>query len=163
MFPKELISKNLFEKHYSKPYNPLIAQTFFKAGFIESWGRGFEKIKNECESYDIPLPNIDINNDGVMIKCTPSKAYMEVLNQMNGNKNNNFTDSFTNNFTDNFTNIEIKILELVKNEPTISQSKLAEIIGISKRTITTNMNNLQRKQILKRIGNNKSGYWKIQD
>ena len=94
-----------------------------------------------------------------MIKCTPSKAYMEVLNQMNGNKNNNFTDSFTNNFT----NVEIKILELVKNEPTISQSKLAEIIGISKRTITTNMNNLQKKQILKRIGNNKSGYWKIQD
>ena len=44
---------------------------------------------------------------------------MEVLNQMNGNKNNNFTDSFTNNFTDNFTNIEIKILELVKNELTI--------------------------------------------
>ena len=67
---------------------------------------------------------------------------MEVLNQMNGNKNNNFTDSFTNNFTDNFTNIEIKILELVKNELTISQSKLAEIIGISKRTITTNMNDL---------------------
>ena len=78
---------------------------------------------------------------------------------MNGNKNNNFTDSFTNNFT----NVEIKILELIKNEPTISQSKLAEIIGISKRTITTNMNNLQKKQILKRIGNNKSGYWKIQD
>ena len=88
---------------------------------------------------------------------------MAVLSQMNGNKNNNFTDSFTNNFTDNFTNVEIKILELVKNEPTISQSKLAEIIGISKRTITTNMNNLQKKQILKRIGNNKSGYWKIQD
>lgn len=84
---------------------------------------------------------------------------MEVLSQMNGNKNNNFTDSFTNNFT----NVEIKILELIKNEPTISQSKLAEIIGISKRTITTNMNNLQKKQILKRIGNNKSGYWKIQD
>ena len=55
---------------------------------------------------------------------------MEVLNQMNGNKNNNFT------------NVEIKILELVKNELTISQSKLAEIIGISKRTITTNMNDL---------------------
>ena len=27
---EELASQNLFEKHYSKPYNPLIAQTFFK-------------------------------------------------------------------------------------------------------------------------------------
>lgn len=31
---EELASRNLFEKHYSKPNNPLIAQTFFKAGFI---------------------------------------------------------------------------------------------------------------------------------
>ena len=98
-----------------------------------------------------------------MIKCSPSTTYMKVLNQMNGNKNNNFTDNFTNNFTDNFTNIEIRILELVKNKPTISQSKLAEIIGVSKRTITTNMNNLQEKRILKRIGNNKSGHWEIQN
>ena len=28
-FPEELALQNLFEKHYSKPYNPLIAQTFF--------------------------------------------------------------------------------------------------------------------------------------
>ncbi len=152
----------MFEKHYSKPYNPLIAQTFFKAGFIESWGRGFEKIKNECEICKVPLPNIEINNDGVMIKCIPSKTYMEVLNSMNVKKNDNFTDYFTNNFTDNFTKIQIRILEIVKNEPYISQAKLSEKIGVSKRTITTNMNNLQKKQILKRIGNNKSGYWEIQ-
>ncbi len=166
IFPKELTNKNLFKKHYSKPYNPLIAQTFFKAGFIESWGRGFEKIKNECELYDIPLPNIDINNDGIMIKCTPSKKYMEVLNQMNGNKNNftdDFTDNFTDDFTDKFTNVENKILELVRNEPTISQSKLARSIGVSKKTITVNMNNLQKKQVLKRVGNNKSGYWEIKE
>lgn len=76
---------------------------------------------------------------------------------MNNYKNNNFTDNFTNDFTD----IETKILELVKDKPTISQSILAEIIGVSKRTITNNMNNLQKKQIIKRIGNNKNGTWKI--
>ncbi len=162
IFPKELINSNLFEKHYSKPYNPLIAQTFFKAGYIESWGRGFEKIKNEYEEYGAPLPDIKINGDGVMIKCTPSKTYMEVLNKMNNYKNNNFTDNFTDDFTNNFSNIEAKILEFVKDKPTISQSKLAEIIGVSKRTITSNMNNLQKKRILKRIGNNKNGYWEIQ-
>ena len=27
-----------------------IANAFFKAGFIESWGRGFEKIRNGFES-----------------------------------------------------------------------------------------------------------------
>ena len=162
MFPEELKNKNLFEKHYSKPYNPLIAQTFFKAGFIESWGRGFEKIKSECESYNVPLPNIEINKDGVMVKCTPSETYMKVLNEMNDKTNlSKFTDKFTDAYTDKFTDIEIRILELVRKEPRISQSRLSEEIGISKRTITKNMNELQRRNILQRIGNNKSGYWKI--
>ena len=78
-FPEELASQNLFEKHYSKPYNPLIAQTFFKAGFIESWGRGFEKIKKECELYNTPIPEIEIKTSGVMVKCNASPIYMDLL------------------------------------------------------------------------------------
>jgi ATP-dependent DNA helicase RecG len=46
----------LFEKHSSMPYNPKIADTFFKTGMIESWGRGFDKIKNASkESKDYNL------------------------------------------------------------------------------------------------------------
>lgn len=34
------LKQDLYKKHYSKPYNPLIAQTFFKAGFVKSfWKR----------------------------------------------------------------------------------------------------------------------------
>lgn len=157
-FPEELMNKNLFEKHYSKPYNPLIAQTFFKAGFIEAWGRGFEKIKKECESYNTPLPSIEINRDGVMIKCTPSETYLQVLNKMHMKSE---YSEFTDKFTDKFTDIETKIIELVRVEPTIAQSKLAEKIGISKRTITKNMNNLQERKVIERIGNNKRGHWEV--
>ena len=39
---------NLLGKHRSRPYNPLIANAFFRAGYIESWGRGIEKIKESC-------------------------------------------------------------------------------------------------------------------
>jgi len=34
------------KKHPSKPYNPLIANAFFRAGLIESWGRGIQKINS---------------------------------------------------------------------------------------------------------------------
>lgn len=43
-----------------------------------------------------------------------------------------------------------------------AQAKLSERIGVSKRTVTNNMNDLQKRQIIERVGNNKSGYWKIQ-
>ena len=78
-FPKELVGINLYEKHTSKPYNPLIANVFFLAGFIESWGRGFEKIKEECEKTKTPLPEIKITSGGVMLHCTPSENYLKVL------------------------------------------------------------------------------------
>ena len=34
-------------KHASKPYNPAIANAFYLAGFIESWGRGIEKMEGK--------------------------------------------------------------------------------------------------------------------
>lgn len=32
-----------------------LAAAFFRAGYIESWGRGIDKIKNECKSAGVPL------------------------------------------------------------------------------------------------------------
>ncbi len=43
--PESWTLENLMGKHASSPYNPNIAHVFYLAGFIESWGRGIEKIK----------------------------------------------------------------------------------------------------------------------
>ena len=59
----------LFMKHSSKPYNPKLANVFFKSGMIEAWGRGFEKIKEACRLYDGPLPEYEINESGIMVLC----------------------------------------------------------------------------------------------
>jgi len=52
----------LFMKHSSKPYNPKLANIFFKSGMIEAWGRGFEKIREACALYDGPLLESDRNS-----------------------------------------------------------------------------------------------------
>lgn len=44
VFPANWTAETLMQKHRSLPHNPDIANTFFRAGFIESWGRGIEKI-----------------------------------------------------------------------------------------------------------------------
>lgn len=46
--PDNWTAENLLRKHASRPYNPNIANTFYLAGLIESWGRGIEKI---CEAW----------------------------------------------------------------------------------------------------------------
>ena len=42
--PDAITIDTLVEKHSSHPRNQLVASVFYKAGFIESWGRGIRKI-----------------------------------------------------------------------------------------------------------------------
>lgn len=69
----------LFMKHSSKPYNPKLANIFFKSGMIEAWGRGFEKIREACALYDGPLPEYEINEAGIMVLCKACDRYLGVL------------------------------------------------------------------------------------
>ena len=57
--PKNLDSaEKLFGKHSSEPFNPNLAQVFFKSGLIEAWGRGFDKVRAGCAEYGGELPAI---------------------------------------------------------------------------------------------------------
>ncbi|MDR1603356.1 MAG: hypothetical protein LBS10_01005 [Gracilibacteraceae bacterium] len=47
--PENWTVADLLTKHRSRPYNPKIASTFFRAGFIEIWGRGIERITTACK------------------------------------------------------------------------------------------------------------------
>jgi hypothetical protein len=70
IFPSELAGDNLFKVHRSMPYNPDIANAFFRAGYVESWGRGIQKICEECENHGNPPPEFMIDSNGIMVKIT---------------------------------------------------------------------------------------------
>lgn len=59
---------NLVGKHTSIPYNPGIANAFFRVGFIESWGRGIEKVLAACKDYGCPKPEWKF--DGTVLSMT---------------------------------------------------------------------------------------------
>ncbi len=54
--PENWTVEKLTQKHPSKPHNPDIANTFFRAGYIESWGRGTIKMINVCKTNKIAPP-----------------------------------------------------------------------------------------------------------
>ena len=55
--PDEWTIKNLLGKHRSRPYNPDIANVFFRAGEIEAWGRGIERMILACKMIDQNVGN----------------------------------------------------------------------------------------------------------
>lgn len=66
-------------EHSSYRSNPLIALGFFKAGEIETWGQGYEKIKDVCELAGAPLPEIKATQGSVTMVVRGSEHYMELL------------------------------------------------------------------------------------
>jgi ATP-dependent DNA helicase RecG len=56
-FPPEVPVEKLKTEHLSKPRNVLLAGVFYKAGFIESWGRGTIKIVEKCLEQGLPEPD----------------------------------------------------------------------------------------------------------
>lgn len=54
--PENWTVEKLSSKHPSKPFNPDIANTLFRAGYIESWGRGTIKMIKACKEHKIAPP-----------------------------------------------------------------------------------------------------------
>ena len=54
-----------------------------------------------------------------------------------------------------------KILNVINENPFVTQEELAQIIGLSRKSIIQNMKKLQENGLLKRIGADKNGRWEI--
>lgn len=54
-----LTAEALFEPHESLPWNPLIAQVFYRRGIIEQWGRGTIKMRELVTDAGLPAPEIE--------------------------------------------------------------------------------------------------------
>ncbi len=79
-WPKRVpTDERVYEKHESVPNNPKIADVSFRSGDVESWGRGFLKIKAECKKINAPLPLIDAENGGVSISASGCEKYISML------------------------------------------------------------------------------------
>ena len=152
--PPDLSSpEKLFEKHSSKPFNPKLAGVFFKIGMIEAWGRGFEKIKEACTKHNTPLPEYDIHSDGVMVLCKPNEQYMKLLSR----------EKFRENVGENVGENEArsKIVEIMRDNPAVSARVIAEIMGITSRTVERLINEMKNVGLVGRIGPAKGGYWVV--
>lgn len=76
--PDSWTVENLLRKHPSKPFNSDVANTLFRAGYIESWGRGTLKILSECRAVHLPAPRFYFEASGFVVAFTEySPAYWQ--------------------------------------------------------------------------------------
>ena len=155
--PENWTVNNLMSKHASKPYNPSIANVFYLAGFIESWGRGIEKICQACDEDGSPRPEYTINPGDIMIKFTASEDRVIRFGSQG------VTAKVTAKVTIKVTDKEIEVLDLIREDPGYSMDEIAKRLSVSRKTVAARIKSLKEKGILERIGATKNGHWQINE
>lgn len=75
------------------------------------------------------------------------------------------TDRATNatNLSTSLSDNEQSVLNAIRSNPKITQKQLQEATGITLGTIKRLLPKLQEKEKLERVGNRRSGQWKVND
>ena len=73
----------------------------------------------------------------------------------------NATENITDASQKTLQKTSQKIIDLIKEDPYISTSKMAEIIGVDRRNIARNIKKLQEQGIVRRVGPDKGVFWEI--
>lgn len=121
--PENWTVDRLTQKHPSKPFNPDIANTLFRAGYIESWGRGTIKIINACKEHKI-APPIFSNN--------PPDFQVELIRYSEGAlKERGLKDGL------------IQIVLYVQANEIITNSEVQKLCEVSKATATRYLKELE--------------------
>ena len=159
-FPPEITADNLMTTHESHPRNSLIAKVFYLAGFIESWGRGYEKIGDAFEKEKLQIPVFEQVRGGVL--ATIQREIFVALNKQNvGDSGGNVGDNVGDVSVVELTERQQKILDLIKENPTISAAQMSVMMSVIKRTIERDLAVLKKQGIITREGGARAGYWKI--
>ena len=128
------------------PRNPLIADICYKAGYIDSWGRGVEKITTACKNAGLPEPIIEERTGGVAVELLKSPTSETLGNQL-GNQ---------------LGNTKERILAEMKTNPKVSGAQLAELLKISTTAVEKNIRQLREDGLIKRVGGTR-GHWEIKE
>ena len=149
--PGQVKPTNIRHTHFSR--NPKIA-AFLKAyNFVKEFGEGFDRICREQEANGANVPSF--RTDEFILKIMVPKVAEKVTV--------NFTEKVntTENVIDASQKTSQKIIDLIKEDPYISTSKMAEIIGVDRRNIARNIKKLQEQGVVRRVGPDKGGFWEV--
>ncbi len=158
VFPDDWTVDDLMGSHRSRPYNPLIANTFFRAGFIEAWGRGIEKIKDSCAQAGNPMPEYAVKKEDIMV------TFKSLVTDTTQNTTQAVTQGTTQvGFQYIENSIPMRIIKVIKDNPALSQSQIAEMLGEKHDTIKYHMRKMRISGIIAREGTSQKGKWIIVD
>ena len=147
----------LYGKHSSKPRNRNIADTMFKAGFIDTWGRGYKKIHDGFEKVGLPMPKVESHCGGTLV------TFQRGYDVISGRKivPSDVPSDVPSLSPVQLTERQQKICELIRKNPQVSASEMSLVLSVVVKTVKRDLSAMQKKGVLLREGNTSAGHWVI--
>jgi hypothetical protein len=133
---------------YSIIRNEAIAYAFSYMKLMEHWGSGIPRIIDRVMAAGLREPEfIDGDVD----------LRINIYRKQNDTNGDNVTKDVTKDVT--IETNEAKVIDLIISNPTITQTKLAEELDVTTRTVKRILSKLQADGIVLREGSNRNGKW----
>lgn len=167
---------DLLGPHASEPHNPKIANAFFLAGFVESWGRGVQKIFTECKLDGIYPPRYTMAGGSLIVELTaPEDRVIRTdgriagtgdagMGSDNGEKSSdkphNSSDNASGSSDDDRTS-EQRVLSFMADRPYVKSAEIADLLGMTQRGAQKVLNRLVSKGLVTASGGNRNRTYSI--
>ncbi|HAE68819.1 MULTISPECIES: ATP-binding protein [Sphingobacterium] len=132
--PENWTVSNLLKSHSSRPYNPDIANAFFRSGYVESWGRGISKMTEQCLAEGLPEPSYLVEGSDFWVVFKKDIYNTEYLESLGLNSR------------------QVKAVLFTKNKGKITNSDYQKLAGVSRETSTRDIKELIDKKLFKSSG-----------
>lgn len=162
----------------SRQRNRVVAEVFNQIGFIEAWGNGLRDIKKAAKRYQLPEPEFIEMPETFRVNLyrNPSPMHsLQNISETSAEHRRNIGGTSAEHRQNigkvlekrqGADNIELnatqcRIVELLAEDSRMTGAALAKQIGISKRSIESNIQKLKELGVLIRHGSSKGGYWEV--
>ncbi|MDR1247138.1 MAG: winged helix-turn-helix transcriptional regulator [Clostridiales Family XIII bacterium] len=149
--PETWTVDNLLKKHRSRPYNPKIAYAFYRAGYIETWGRGIERITDACKDAGKREPLFEISPGEVSVTFFIDGSIAK----------DTVNDTVNDTHSDTVNDTQNQILKLLASNPRITVKAISSELGINERNVKKNIKALKDVEFIERVGSDRSGHWVV--
>jgi Predicted transcriptional regulator containing an HTH domain and an uncharacterized domain shared with the mammalian protein Schlafen len=149
--PGDWTLETLLSSHDSAPFNPTLAKVFAFAGYVETWGRGIERI---IEGY----------SDRVNMK-PEFRVHSSSFSVTLKNRNAGIIPSSTRNDRGkvmavvSLTPTEKEIYKIIVEGKYTTAEDVASSIGSSVKTVRRSTDSLSDIGLIRRVGSDKKGNW----
>jgi predicted HTH transcriptional regulator len=152
--PAGLTQEEFFAGH-SMPRNREIMRVFADMDLCERLGSGMQRIMGVYSKDDFTIsPNF------VVAVFKYNKHALDILSRKNDNVNDEVNDN-VNDGENALSKTALMVLDIIKTQKTITADEIAKAIQKSKPTADRAIKELKDKNLIQRIGSDKSGYWEI--